>query len=73
MLDGTASSQIIAHYLKIGTTRESIEKEILQKQKGLIDAKTQAVTASMNHEERFLEALEAIRQYSGQGGSDVED
>ena len=31
--DGTASSQVITHYLKLGSTKEKIEKEILEKQK----------------------------------------
>ena len=39
--EGTASSQVITHYLKLGSTKERIEKEILEKQKDLIDAKTQ--------------------------------
>ena len=34
--EGTASSQVITHYLKIGSTKERIEKEILEKQKDLI-------------------------------------
>ena len=30
--EGTASSQVITHYLKLGSTKEKIEKEILEKQ-----------------------------------------
>ena len=41
--DGTASSQVITHYLKLGSTKERIEKEILEKQKELISAKTEAL------------------------------
>ena len=37
--EGTASSQVITHYLKLGSTKERIEKEILEKQKELIEAK----------------------------------
>ena len=36
--DGTASSQVITHYLKLGSSKERIEKEILEKQKELIEA-----------------------------------
>ena len=36
--EGTASSQVITHYLKLGSTKEKIEKEILEKQKELIEA-----------------------------------
>ena len=38
LMEGTASSQVITHYLKLGSTKERIEKEILEKQKQLIDA-----------------------------------
>ena len=38
--DGTASSQVITHYLKLGSSKEKIEKEILERQKELITAKT---------------------------------
>ena len=34
--EGTASSQVITHYLKLGSTKERIEREILEKQKELI-------------------------------------
>ena len=41
LLEGTASSQVITHYLKLGTTKEKLEREILEKQKALIEAKTE--------------------------------
>ena len=41
--DGTASSQVITHYLKMGSSKERIEKEILEKQKDLISAKTESL------------------------------
>lgn len=63
--EGTASSQVITHYLKLGTTREMIEKEILEKQKDLITAKTEALQSSQRTEELIAEALKAMRNYSG--------
>ena len=44
--EGTASSQVITHYLKLGSTKERIEKEILEKQKELISAKTEALQSA---------------------------
>ena len=41
LLEGTASSQVITHYLKLGTMKQKIEMEILEKQKALIEAKTE--------------------------------
>ena len=67
--DGTASSQVITHFLKLGSTKERIEKEILEKQKELIEAKTQALQSAQRIEELYSNALNAMRNYSGQGGS----
>lgn len=66
--DGTASSQVITHYLKLGSTKERIEKEILEKQKMLIEAKTQSLQSAQRIEELYTKALSAMRNYSGNGG-----
>lgn len=68
LLEGTASSQVITHYLKMGSTKERIEKEILEKQKELISAKTQSLQSSQKIEELYTNALNAMRNYSGNGG-----
>ena len=65
--DGTASSQVITHYLKLGTTKERIEKEILEKQKELISAKTEALQSNKRIEELYKDAIAAMRKYSGNG------
>lgn len=71
--DGTASSQLITHYLKLASTKEQIEKEILQEQKKLIKAKTESLQSSKRMEEMYTEALNAMRGYSGQGGRDEDE
>lgn len=73
--DGTASSQVITHYLKLGSTKERIEKEILERQKDLITAKTEALQSAKRVEELYANAIAAMRRYSGNGGGeeDVED
>lgn len=68
--DGTASSQVITHYLKLGSTKERIEKEILEKQKELISAKTEALQSAKRIEELYTNALNAMRNYSGHGDED---
>lgn len=68
--EGTASSQVITHYLKLGSTKEKIEKEILEKQKELIEAKTQSLQSAKRIEELYTSALEAMRNYSGQVNDD---
>ena len=66
LCDGTASSQVIVHYLKLGSTKEKIEREILEKQAKLIDAKTESLKEQKKSEEKYQEALIAFRTYSGQ-------
>lgn len=73
LADGTASSQVITHFLKLGSTKERIEKEILEKQKDLIEAKTQTLQSAQRIEELYTNALNAMRNYSGQGPSEEED
>ena len=70
LVEGTASSQVITHYLKLGSTKERIEKEILEKQKELIEAKTQTLQSAQRVEELYSNALNAMKKYSGQDGFD---
>lgn len=64
LIKGTASSQVITHFLKIASTKEKIEKEILEKQKEMITAKTEAIKSANRVEELYTNALNAMRQYS---------
>lgn len=65
LIEGTASSQVITHYLKLGTTKEKIEREILEKQKDLIVAKTENLQSAKRIEELYTNALKAMQTYSG--------
>lgn len=65
--DGTASSQVITHYLKLGSTKERIEREILEKQKELITAKTESLQSAKRIEELYANAIAAMRKYGGNG------
>lgn len=69
--NGTASSQVITHYLKLGSSKERIEKEILEKQKGLLEAKTDQIMAAKKSEEDYAKVLDALRIYSGTDDQDV--
>ena len=64
--DGTASSQVITHYLKLGSTKERIEKEILSKQKDLIEAKTEALQTAKRMEELYDRAIQYFARYNGE-------
>ena len=72
LIEGTASSQVITHYLKLATTKEKREREILEKQKELIVAKTENLQSAKRIEELYSNALKAMQNYSGQLSS-VED
>lgn len=65
LLEGTASSQVITHYLKLGTAKEKIEREILDEQKKLIQAKTENLQSAKRIEELYSEAINAMKSYGG--------
>lgn len=68
--DGTASSQVITHYLKLGSTKEKLEKEKIERENELLKAKVDAIQSSQRSEEMYAEALRAMRDYSGNGDAD---
>jgi EAL domain-containing protein (putative c-di-GMP-specific phosphodiesterase class I) len=62
--EGTASPSVINHYLKLGSTREALEHEILEKQKRLIDAKADSIVKVKEQEELTKAALDAFKNYN---------
>lgn len=63
--DGTASSQIITHYLKLATERERLEREKLRGDIELTKAKTEATQSAKRIEEMYAEAIKSMRSYAG--------
>ena len=68
--EGTASAQVITHYLKLGSTRMKLENELLEQQKRTLEAKANAYEASCHSDELYQQALNAMRLYSGTGDDD---
>lgn len=66
LMEGTASSQVIAHFLKLGSTRDRLEREKLEKENELLRAKTEALQSAQRVEELYTNALNAMRRYSGE-------
>lgn len=66
LADGTASSQIIMHYLKQGTEKTRLEIEKIRYETELVRAKTEAVKSQQRSEELFAQTIAALRKYSGQ-------
>ena len=73
LLEGTASSQVITHFLKLGTTKAELEKEKLRNETKLMQAKTENLESAKNIEAMYKEAIDAMRDYSGQSRMDDED
>lgn len=71
--NGTATSQVVTHYLKLATTREQLEKEKLRKENELLKAKSESMSSNQNIEQLYSEAIKAFRGYSGQEEYEVED
>lgn len=73
LMEGTASAQVISHFLKLGTMKEKLEQEDLKESIKLKSAKTENYEASKRIEELYEKAIEAMRQYSGGPVADSED
>ena len=70
LLDGSASSQETTHFLKLATTKAKLEKEILEKQKELLAAKTESIKSAKRVEELYSKAIKAMQNYQGNGDPD---
>lgn len=68
--EGTASSAVIVHYLKLGSSKEKLEREKLQKENELLKAKTEALQSAKRVEELYSNALKAMKIYSGENDDD---
>lgn len=63
--DGSASAQVVTHFLKLGSTRERLEHERLKNENLLLSAKIESLASTRRVEELFEQALNAMRAYSG--------
>lgn len=66
LMEGTASSQVITHFLKLATVREQLEREKLEKENELLRVKTEAIESAKRVEELYSDALKAMRNYRGE-------
>ena len=71
--EGTASAQVITHYLKLGSTREKLEQERISKENELLRAKVESMASVKRIEELYETALNAMRSYAGQPLDDFDD
>lgn len=73
LLDGTASSQVLTHFLVLGSSKKRLESEIMELQKDLLVAKTDAIRSTKTIEELYSKAISAMRVYSGHESGDVDE
>lgn len=67
LIDGTASSQETTHFLKLGSSKNRLELEKLEEENKLLRAKTESLQSQKRVEELYAEALNAMKNYAGQG------
>jgi len=73
LMEGTASSQETTHFLKLGSTKERKELALLEQELELKKAKTESIQSAKRVEELYVNALNAMRRYSGDRRSDEDD
>ena len=66
LANGTASAQVISHYLKLGSTREKLEQARLENENLLLTTKVETMRSAKRMEDLYSEAIDAMRQYAGQ-------
>lgn len=62
--DGTATAQVITHFLKLGTEQSKLELEKIKRENELLAAKAESISSNARLEEIYEEALKAMREYS---------
>ena len=71
--DGSASSAETTHFLKLASSKERLEMEVMQKQKELLEAKKEDLDSNKRIEALYSEAMKAMRTYSGQTSDNYDD
>lgn len=67
LIEGTASSQEVTHFLKLGSSKAMLEKEKMKTENELAAAKKEQIQRQSEQDTIYEEALNAFRRYSGQG------
>lgn len=70
---GTASSQVITHYLKLGTANAELEREKLKYEIELLKTKKESIEKQQASDVMYSKVLTALREYSGEGAENDQD
>lgn len=68
--EGTASSQVITYFLKLGSEKTQLEILKLEREADLMKAKQDSIESEKKHAELFDRAIAAMKEYSGHGDSE---
>lgn len=71
--EGTASSQTVQHFLKMGSTRERAEQERLKHEIEVLGAKVEQMATAQRIEVLIGDAMNAMRAYQGLSPLSLED
>lgn len=64
LVEGTASAQVLTHYLKLGSSTEKLEQKKKEMEVELMEARKQQIASQQRLEMLFEDAMSAFRQYS---------
>lgn len=62
--DRTAPPSVVAHFLKLGSTREVKEQEILNNKAKLVSAQADSIERQKKSEELAQQVIDSMRSYS---------
>lgn len=65
LIEGTASSQIVTHFLKLGTRKADLELEQAKLQNRLLEEKILSEQSSIEINKMFTQVMEALKVYNG--------
>jgi hypothetical protein len=69
---GVASSQVITHFLKMGSTRERLEQQRIEHENRLLEVKRDQIQSQQRIEELYMDAIQAMRSYGGSEGQTID-
>lgn len=71
--NGSASSQVISHFLKLGSSIAKMQEEKYRYETELVKAKTKSLESSERSEKLYEEVITAMKRYSGYTEAEVID
>lgn len=66
MLEGTASAQVITHYLKLASSRNALETKKIERENKLLDARVKQIDESAQNGDLYQQVIQAMKEYTGE-------